>query len=300
MNVTDLQALPPFSDADANGYTTLPNRLMGEILIEDVGLEPNNIEKILKLQFERNLLFGDAGIRLGLVSRQDVERALARQFGYPYIIEGECSISEELVTAYHPGSTEAEEVRTLRNQLLLNGFGSRNEKKIVAIVGAGRGEGRSFIAANLAVSFAQQGQRTLLIDGDMRNSRQHLIFNLRNSAGLSAALSGRNSAEIIQRVKPFMQLHVLTAGSTPPNPLELLGRPSFHHLLERYAREFDILLIDTPEGAQYADVQTIAKLADGVLLVVRKNESRIGDARRLTERIARSDTFIIGVALNDF
>jgi chain length determinant protein tyrosine kinase EpsG len=295
-----LDARTPLSNPNSTLLNPIPSRPLGEILMQDGHLTGADVDLVLKLQYERNLMFGEAAILLGLIRRVDVERALSDQFEYPYLVEGESCISEEVVAAYHPTGTGAEEMRMLRNQLLLAGFGINEDRKKVAIVSAGRGEGRSYIAANLAVMFSQQGQRTLLLDADMRNPRQHLLFNLMNRAGLSAALSGRASEETVQQVSPFSQLHVLPAGSAPPNPLELLGRSAFHPLLDEKSRDFDIVLIDTPAGAHYGDFQNITNLADGVLVVVRKDESRIAETRRLIELMARGRAFVIGVAVNQY
>src|SRR5207253_11148190 len=118
--------------------------------------------------------------------------------------------------------------------------------------------GRSFIAANLAVVFAQLGQRTLLIDADLRNASQHRLFGVDNRLGLSAVLSGRaDASEAIQRVAAVPNLSLLPAGALPPSPQDLLARPAFAILLDEVAADADLVLLDCPPIGQTADAQTI-------------------------------------------
>lgn len=303
MNASDLHALPAapaVPPSVGSGLTLLSNRSIGAILIAEGRLKREEVEGVLNLQYERNLLFGDAAVRLGVSTQADVEYALSLQFGYPYIVEGQSGMCEELVAAYHPFSTEGEALRALRNQLMLCGFDSRKERKILAVTSAGRKEGRSYIAANLAVMFSQQGQRTLLVDADMRHPSQHHMFNLPNRSGLSTVLSGRPAEDSVQPVPPFTDLCVMPAGSRPPNPLELLGRNVFGQLLREKAMEFDVVLVDTPAGGLYADAQTVARRADGALVVVRQNVTRVVDTRRMIDVLSRGGATIIGTAVNEF
>src|SRR6185295_31397 len=123
--------------------------------------------------------------------------------------------------------------------------------QVLTIVGTERGEGRSHLAANLAVVFSQLGERTLLIDADMRHPRQHELFKLPNKSGLSSMLAGRTERNEAQRIPAFLDLSVLPSGATPPNPVELLGRPVFTQMIEDYAGEYDVILLDTPAGIDY-------------------------------------------------
>src|SRR6185503_6302746 len=125
-------------------------------------------------------------------------------------------------------------------------------RRTLAITSPGAREGRSFIAANLAVVFAQLGQRTLLIDADFRAPRQQAIFNISDRFGLSSVLSGRADLSAAVPVSGLTGLSVLPAGPLPPNPLELLSRPSFAALLGKAQAEYDVILIDTPPATEYA------------------------------------------------
>src|SRR5204863_100999 len=151
-----------------------------------------------------------------------------------------------------------EELRTVRTQLLIRWFNPAAGRRTLVVASPGAREGRSFIAANLAVSFSQLGQRTLLIDADFRAPRQQGIFNIADRFGLSSVLSGRADLSVAAPVAGITGLAVLPAGPVPPNPLELLSRGSFAALLGRAQAEYDVILIDTPPASEYADAQSVA------------------------------------------
>ena len=122
-----------------------------------------------------------------------------------------------------------EHLRSLRTQLSLRWF--ENQQAALAIVSPGSGEGRSWIAANLAVLFAQTGKRTLLIDADLRRPRQHALFGIPERNGLSSILAGRAGLDGLTEIPGVPDLTVLPAGVVPPNPQELLARPLFQRLI---------------------------------------------------------------------
>lgn len=273
-------------------------RQIGTILVESGKLAPEDIERILRVQKERNLRFGEAAVRLGLISEPDVQRALARQFLHPYLQRGESQISPEIVAAYEPQSSKVEDLRALRTQLMLRWFS--HDRKLLAVVSPNRGEGRSYLAANLAVVFSQLGQRTLLIDADMRHPRQHLLFNLPNRTGLSAILSGRGALGAIERISALDGLAVLSAGAEPPNPQDLVSRPIFSRLLTELSRDFDIIIIDTPASGAGADAPMVAVKTGGALLVTRKDHTPLRDIKNFAAQISGSNTGIVGAVLNTF
>ncbi len=275
-------------------------RSIGAILIDAGRLSPGNAESILRAQKERGKRFGEAAIELGLLNEDDIRFALASQFDYPYLPAGDTSLSRELVAAYEPFDPVVEHLRALRSQLILRCFDAEVLRKTLAIVSPGNGEGRSFIAANLAIVFSQLGERTLLIDADLRTPRQHELFKLGPPhAGLSGLLAGRANVETIVRVPSLLELSVLPAGTVPPNPQELLGRPAFNEVLHSLSRDFDVIIIDTPAASKYADAQTIAVRAGAALMVARKNRSSLRDLAQLTQSLQRSGAKLVGSVLND-
>lgn len=284
----------------STGHDNHRDRSIGAILIDAGKLAPDGAERILRLQKEEGIRFGEAAVKLGLASEADIQQALSRQFDYPYLLAGEALVSEEIVAAYKPFTPQVEALRALRSQLMLRWFGAEPERKALAVVSPARGEGRSFLAANLAVVFSQLGEHTLLIDADMRHPRQHELFGLENRSGLSAILSGRGEVNAIERIPSLLDLSVLSAGAVPPNPQELISRPLFSRLMEELGREFDVIIIDTPAGDGCADAQTLAVRAGAALLVAHKNVSRLRAARHLADGLTQASAMVVGVVLNEF
>ena len=285
------------------GGTVVPRdeRAIGTILIHAGRLTHENAEKISQLQHGQRIRFGDAGLQLGLLNAADIELALARQFDCPYLVPGESKVDQKVVTAYAPFSQRATAVSALRGQLMQRWFDSTAECKALAIVSADRHEGRSFVAANLAVAFSQLGKRTLLIDADMRNAAQHTLFGIDNRSGLSAMLSGRGVADaVIHRIPGLLGLSVLPAGAQPPNPLELLGRPLFPKLLADHVLDFDIIILDSPASAKFTDAPCIAARAGAALLVARKGTTRMSRAHRTAEAVSHAGARVVGSVLNEF
>lgn len=279
------------------GAARSPSELpLGDILIHEGKISPADAERALLLQKKEGLRFGEACVRLGLVSRTDVEQALSGQFRYPYLSPGEGGLGPELAAAYSPFGAEAEALRVLRTQLVLRWFAP--ERTLLAVTSPSVGDGRSYLAANLAVGFAQLGWETLLMDADLRRPRQHCIFNLANRTGLSAMLAGRVSTSCEERVACFTHLSVLPAGPVPPNPLELLSRPAFPRLLHELARQYAVVLIDSPAAESGADSQTIAVRAGGALLVARAGRTRMAELRSLATGIMGAGATVVGSAFN--
>ncbi len=267
-------------------------------LLQDAGkLKQQDMERVLKLQHDQNLRFGEAAIKLGLVTEADIQHALSYQFEYPYLSNDRDGLSQELVAAAAPYGKGAEALRSVRSQLLLSWF--EEGHKTLAIGGAREGDGASYLAANLAVLFAQLGRKTLLIDADMRQPRQHQIFNLGNGKGLSDILAGRADATIASPIKSFPTLFVLSSGSPPPNPAELLVRSAFGALLNSFESDYDVILIDTPASQYVSDFQAIAAKTGGVLITARRNVSRLAALAELKEKILLAGAQVIGAVVLD-
>jgi protein-tyrosine kinase len=267
-------------------------------LLQDAGkLNSQDMERVLKLQQEHNLRFGEAAQKLGLVTEADIQQALSQQFEYPYIPAAEASLNPELTAATAPYSKEAEALRTVRSELLLRWF---NEgRKTLAVGSTSANEGASYLAANLAVLFAQMGRKVLLIDANMRQPHQQEIFHLGNGMGLSDILAERVPSLQVHSVKPFHTLAVLPAGSPPPNPAELLARPTFGALLSGLETSYDIILLDTAPSQLSSDFQLIAARVGGVLLATRRNVSRLAPLAELKEKIAFTGAQVVGAVVLD-
>ena len=274
-------------------------RSIGDILVSSGRLSAPDAERVLQRQQKDRSQFGDAALALKLLTREDIDFALSKQFDYSYLSAQDTSLSPELLAAYKPFSKVGENLRAVRSQLMLRWFNNDPGHKVIAMVSAGQNEGRSFIAGNLAIVFAQQGQRTLLIDGNLRRARQHELFLLGKSAGLSGILADRAGIEAALQIPGIAGLSVLPAGAVPPNPQELLGRPAFGALLQSAAERFDVVIIDTPAGTDYADAEIIASRAGAAVVVTRKDKSLVPDTALLVRRLQDSGVVVVGSVLND-
>jgi receptor protein-tyrosine kinase len=275
------------------------DRSIGAILVDSGRLQIEDVERILQFQKEQDLRFGEAGMQLGLLTEQDVLYALSLQFDYPFLSGPNRPVSDEVIAAYRPFSAEGERLRALRSQLQLRWFDEGGKRTALAITGTRRGEGRSHLAANLAVTFAQAGERTLLIDGDLRASRQHRLFKLENQVGLSNLLVGRMQDQVVKFVTGIPGLAILPAGPTPPNPAELLGRSAFDRILEQSMSTFDIVLIDTPAMEHGADATLLARFAGAAVALARTNITRTGEFQDWVDHLEDSGVKVVGSVLVD-
>jgi protein-tyrosine kinase len=189
-------------------------------------------------------------------------------------------------------------LRALRSQILFR-WPRETTRKVIAVTSAERGDGRSWLAANLATVFAQIGERTLLIDADMRHPRQHLLFNLNNEVGLSALVTGRATREIARRIHPQLRLFVLPSGRLPPNPQELLSGPVFDVVLEQFTEQFDVIVIDTPALAETADAQILAARAGNALMVARRNHTRQKKLVTAMQNLSEAGVNVLGSVIQE-
>jgi receptor protein-tyrosine kinase len=293
--------IPAFTEAKAARMPLArDNRTIGAVLVDAGRLAIEDVERIIRLQREKGLRFGDAAKKLRLLSQEDIDFAVSQQFDYPYLRRGDSRVSETVVAAYEPFRPQVEALRALRSQLILRWFDNDPARKALVVVSAGRGEGRSFIAANLAVVFSQLGERTLLVDADLRNPCQHALFGLDNRGGLSTVLSGRTGLDSVQRIPSLRNLSVLPAGPVPPNPQELIGRPLLTAMLDELSAEFDVVLMDSPPAALTSDAQTLVVRAGAALIVARNNSTRAWRVQGISDSVVQAKATIVGSVLNDF
>lgn len=271
---------------------------IGRLLLDMGKISPKDAEQILRLQKEEGLRFGDAAQKLGLITAEDINQVLSLQFAYPYLLAGQGHFDSKLVAAYQPFTSEVEELRALRSQLLLRWFS--DTEKVLAIVSANSGEGCSHLAANLAIVFSQLGENTLLIDANLREPCQNKIFNLTEKQGLSDILAGRAGIEVVTRIDVFNSLNILGAGTTPPNPQELLSRSSFANFISQVSSNYDVVIIDTPPALKNSDAQSVIAKCHGALLVSRLNHTLVSDMSDLCAQIKVTGASIVGAVLNEY
>jgi protein-tyrosine kinase len=280
--------------------TTLHDRSIGEIISRTNQLAHEQVEKILVYQKETGLRFGEAAVALGFVSNDDVLFALAQQFHYPYSPVDRQKLNPELVTAAQPFSKQAEAFRAIRGQVLQRAFQENGPKTALAVISANTADGKTFFAANLAIVLAQLGGRVLLVDGDMRGPRQHEVFGVENSLGLSGVLSGRAEQQVIRQIPDLPSLYLLPGGAIPPNPIELVERPAFGLLVKELVGKFDYVLVDTPAAVYGADASAIAMKCGAALCLARQGQSKIRGLQDLMATISAGSVKLAGVIMNEY
>ncbi|MEE9343832.1 MAG: polysaccharide biosynthesis tyrosine autokinase [Gammaproteobacteria bacterium] len=282
--------------ADQQQLIVHSQEILGEILLEAGVITSSDVTRILETQKKTSKKFGEVAVQLGLVKQNELQNALSKQVGYPCIISDQQGFPADLVTAYKPFSDQSEVFRTIRTQLLLNQ--NDMEAKPLAILSPSHQEGRSYITANLAVVLAQLGKRTLIIDANLRNPRQHSIFQSKMNAGLSKTLLSQDEEFPIHQSSFLPTLFVVPAGDIPPNPQELVSQPKFKTLLDASVKYFSYVLIDTPAANEFADAEIIAAQAGMALLVSSRGKTAINSVVSLSNRLKKGNTDIVGSILN--
>ncbi len=291
------------------------------VLISHFKLDPDTVDKIDTEMQISDMSFTDVALRLGLVTPEQITEALLRTRGElganeAGLIESvirrvssadkrvivrhgeDVKPGEQLILAHDPYNPRSERIRALRTELLLLNEGTRGAN-IVPVMSPCSGEGRSQLAAELAISFAQLGRRTLLVDADMRKPKQHVLFATANDNGLSRSIS-EGERPYFHPVVGLPLMHLLTAGPIPPNPLELLSDGRFEKLLSEWRNSYEFIVIDTPPVSICADGMAVATLAARVLLVSRAQHTSYKTTRDMLRRLETTQSNILGAVLNHF
>ena len=202
-----------------------------------------------------------------------------------------------LVTLTRPSSVIAEQFRTIRTNIQFS-MVDKNLKTLV-VTSAGPGAGKSTISANLAVTFAMQGKKVLIVDADMRKPTVHKTFRLPNRDGLTTLLTERDVEikDIAHRVD-IEGLYVITSGAIPPNPSELLASNRMNQLKAEFEGLFDLVIFDMPPVIAVTDAQIMASKVDGTIFVINKdgaNKEMVMKSKELLEKVKAN---VIGTVFN--
>lgn len=270
---------------------------IGEILVANGRLTPEDVKRIQEEQAASKVHFGQAALKLDLLTVADLEQALSAQFGYTYFRAEDVSLHQSLQAAVKPGGKVSEQIRSLRVRLLLSQLAVPTARTC-AVASARSGEGKSFIAANLAIVFAQLGERTLLIDADMRNPVQHALFGVDNRVGLSNMLLGRAWLESAVAVPHLGMLSILPSGARAPNPQELLAKATFTRLLLDAAKSYDYIIVDTPPVGDFADAQLICSRTSATVFVARPGLSNKVNSGKAVSVLKDSGARLVGAVVN--
>lgn len=203
----------------------------------------------------------------------------------------------QLITKFNPKSPISEQYRTIRTNLQFAAID--DELRAILVTSSGPGEGKSMTAANLAVTYAQQGLKTLLVDADLRKPTVHYTFRLDNLRGLSNVLVNESILEDAVNPTDVEKLEVMSSGPIPPNPSELLGSRRMRSFLEQAKGIYDLIIFDTPPVLAVTDSQILADIVDGSILVVRSRKTEFEAAERAVAALKPARAKMLGTVLND-
>ena len=201
-----------------------------------------------------------------------------------------------LRTIHHPRGSIAEAYRAVRTALYFSTRGGGH--KIIQVTSPNPGDGKTTLAANVAVSIANSGKRVLLLDADFRRPRVHKLFGMDDSVGLSEVIAGTVEVADAVRETSVEGLSVMVCGPRPDNPAELLTSASFQELIEVLREKYEFVIIDTPPVLAVTDPLAVAPRVDGVLLVIRLAKSARAATRRALESLDSLGANILGVVVN--
>ena len=202
-----------------------------------------------------------------------------------------------LITQLNPRSPISEQYRTLRTNLEFSSVD--NPLKSILVTSSSPSEGKSMTTANLAVVYAQQGLKVLLIDADLRKPTVHYTFRLDNLRGLSNILVNEATIEETAYATGIGNLDVISSGPIPPNPSELLGSKRMEALIQEASSSYDLIIFDTPPVLAVTDAQILGNVVDGTILVIRSGQTEYELAIKAKEALEPAKAKLLGTVLND-
>jgi tyrosine-protein kinase Etk/Wzc len=205
----------------------------------------------------------------------------------------------EFVIALNPESVPSESFRALRTRVQFSRPDKENLKTIL-ITSPAPQEGKTTVALNLAGSFAQANKRTLLIDADLRKPRLHHIFDKDKKPGLVDYLVGLVKLDDVIVKTGFNNLDLLTSGTVPPNPAEMLDSQQMENMLSELRLKYDYILIDSPPIVAVTDAEILARKVDGTILVCSSELTEVNMFERAIDLLRNDNSTLIGTVLNNF
>ena len=211
-------------------------------------------------------------------------------------------MKKELITFRNPKSPISETFRTLRTNIQFMNVNKR--MKTLLITSTLPGEGKSWVASNLAVTFAQAGKQVILIDADMRKARQYSIFGVSPRPGLANYLAENDKNAELSDMEKYVQrteiegLYVISAGNVPPNPSELLITPQMQRLLDKLSSQCDIIIVDAPPCELVTDAAILSRIVDSTIVVTAHKFTKKANLQKTIKSIKNVGGRIAGVVLN--
>jgi len=202
----------------------------------------------------------------------------------------------QLIVLKEPNSQVSESIRELRTNL--GYFNIDRKNKIIGVTSAQFEEGKSFVSANLAVTLAQSGIKTLLLNADFRRPVIHKYFNFNNSSGITSILTGYSKLSEEVRSTEIENLHFLASGPIPPNPVELLESDLMSKMLTALSEKYDYIIVDTPPIVPVTDLIVLARKIDSILIVARVGKVTKSVVLQAVEKLEMVKSKVLGVVLN--
>ena len=172
---------------------------------------------------------------------------------------------------------------------------SGDDEKVFAVTSYSKGEGKSTVSANLAISFSKMEKRVLLVDSDLRRPNVHNIFKVKNTAGLSNIIGKMGNFDEVVHREVLPNLDILPSGTIPPNPSELLCSARFIELVKRLKSEYDYIIFDTPPVGVVSDALLLKDLVSGFVVVIRERSTTHGDFQNLLDSAKLADCKLLGI-----
>lgn len=205
-------------------------------------------------------------------------------------------MKNNLITLTDKMSVTAEAYRTLRTNIQFSSYDK--DLQVVTVTSSRPGEGKSTVSSNLAITFAENGSKVLLVDCDLRRPTIHKVFRLPNSKGMVNAVLSTDPLDKIIHKDIIPGLDIITSGIIPPNPSELLGSKKNQKLMEELKSQYDIIILDAPPLLAVTDAQVLTTMSDGTIIVAYHgvtHKDELVNAKSLLERVKGN---VIGVVLN--
>lgn len=291
--------------------TSLPELVVARVtqdevrnVFTDLGVsDSGTVQQIQQICSERGLSVIEAARALECIDEDSLRHSLIEKFGLtPVVDESDSALSKELAALFAPQHPYVGELRIVREELAARWFNPTRHALVIG--GMENGIGSSRVAANLAVLYAQRGNRVLLIDTNMENQNQREFFSIASMIGLTDCMVGWASCDAAATKVPQVPgLSVLTVGTLPPGPCEILSRREFGEVVRKAEEDFDIVLVDVAAAHNNGDLgDLIAASASvgGALLVMRKNHSRMERVRVASAQIRSVGAQVVGAVLDEF
>ena len=286
----------------ARAYTNEPNRRgsPGRLARRDLPRSAPGMALTPAREAGRMLVSGDPGASAGPGGHASPRALADRAFG-PEHLRRSPDARSAFIVELCPDHPVAEAIRALRSQLLLEWRGSAR-KRALSIQSLQDGDGKSFIATNLAIAFAQANLRTVLVDLNLRTPHLHSLFDVEARTGVSSILEGTAvaDAEALHTIDPPGRLSLLAAGPRVANPQELISGQALESMLDDLERSFDVVILDVPSWDSGADAQLIAAAGGDAVIVARTDRTPLHRLHDMRDDLERIQVRTVGVAINAY